>query len=65
LTLYLAKLTAIFTLHLIGSLHVVHMEVSCCSGTTALVRQALAQAGKKITFNEYTVSLQGQLLEKK
>ena len=62
---YLAKLTAIFSLHAIRSLHVVHMEVPCCSGTVALTRQALAAAGKEIPFHEYTISLQGKLLEKK
>ncbi len=43
---YLEKLTAILTLHPVRSLHVVHMEVPCCSGTTALARQALARSGK-------------------
>jgi ferredoxin len=62
---YLAKLTAIFQLHPIRSLHVVHMEVPCCSGTVALTRQALAASGKGIHFNEYTISLQGELLERK
>jgi ferredoxin len=62
---YLAKLTTIFNLHAIHSLHVVHMEVPCCSGTVALTRQALAAASKKIPFHEYTVSLQGKLLENK
>jgi len=62
---YLEKLTAIFTLHAIRSLHVVHMEVPCCSGTTALVRQAMDRSGKQIPLHEYTISLQGQLLEKK
>jgi NAD-dependent dihydropyrimidine dehydrogenase PreA subunit len=61
---YLDKLTAIFTLHPIRSLHVVHMEVPCCSGTVALVRRALTQSGKQIPLHEYTISLQGQLLEK-
>ncbi len=62
---YLAKLTAIFTLHPIRSLHVVHMEVPCCSGTVSLVRQALAQSGRQVPLHEYTISLQGQLLAKK
>jgi len=62
---YLAKLTTIFNLHAIHSLHVVHMEVPCCSGTVALTRQALAATGKEIPFHEYTISLQGKLLEKK
>jgi ferredoxin len=62
---YLAKLTEIFQLHPIRSLHVVHMEVPCCSGTVALTRQALAAAGKEIPFHEYTISLQGKLLKRK
>jgi ferredoxin len=59
---YLEKLAAILTLHTVRSLHVVHMEVPCCSGTTALVRQALALAGKDIPVYDYTISIQGKLL---
>lgn len=62
---YLDKLTAILALHAIRSLHVVHMEVPCCSGTVSVVRQALARSGKQVPLHEYTISLQGQLLEKK
>ena len=62
---YLEKLTAIFREHPIRSLHVVHMEVPCCSGTVALTRQALAASGKSVPIHEYNISLQGQLLEKK
>ena len=62
---YLTKLTAIFQLHTIRSLHVVHMEVPCCSGTVALTRQALEASGKDIPFHEYTISRQGKLLERK
>ncbi len=59
---YLQKLIAILTLHPVRSLHVVHMEVPCCSGTTALVREALARSGKDIPLHDYTVSIQGKLL---
>jgi ferredoxin len=59
---YLEKLAAIFTLHPVRSLHVVHMEVPCCSGTTALVAQALARSGKDIPVHDYTISIQGKLL---
>jgi hypothetical protein len=62
---YLEKLTAILSQHAVRSLHVVHMEVPCCSGTTALVSQALARSGKTIPVHDYTISLQGQLLAKK
>ena len=59
---YLEKLTAILTLHPVRSLHVVHMEVPCCSGTTALVRQALARSGKTIPVYDHTISIRGRLL---
>jgi hypothetical protein len=41
------------------------MEVPCCSGTVALTRQALSASEKDIPFHEYTISMQGKLLEKK
>jgi NAD-dependent dihydropyrimidine dehydrogenase PreA subunit len=59
---YLAKLTTILRQHAVRSLHVVHMEVPCCSGTVALTRQALAASGKSIPLHDYTISLQGRLL---
>jgi ferredoxin len=62
---YLAKLTAILQLHAIRSLHIVHMEVPCCSGTTSLVREALARSGKAVPVHDYTISLQGELIAKK
>jgi NAD-dependent dihydropyrimidine dehydrogenase PreA subunit len=62
---YLEKLTAILTLHAVRSLHIVHMEVPCCSGTTALAREALARSGKTIPVHDYTISIQGQLLATK
>jgi ferredoxin len=62
---YLEKLAAILTLHPVRALHVVHMEVPCCSGTTALARQALARSGKDIPLHDYTISIQGRLLETK
>ena len=62
---YLEKLTAILSRHDVRSLHVVHMEVPCCSGTTALARQALARSGKSIPVHDYTISIRGELLEKK
>lgn len=61
---YLAKLTAIFQLHDIRSLHIVHMEVPCCSGTAVLAREALARSGKSVPIHDYTISIQGKLLAK-
>ena len=62
---YIAKLTAIFRQHEIRSLTVVHMEVPCCSGTTHLVRAALAETGKEIPLHEITVSVAGEILEQR
>ncbi len=59
---YLEKLTAILNSHSVRSLHVVHMEVPCCSGTVSLARQALARSGKEIPVHDYTISIQGKLL---
>lgn len=61
---YLAKLTAIFQLHDVRSLHIVHMEVPCCSGTAVLAREALARSGKSVPIHDYTISIQGKLLAK-
>ena len=58
------KLAAILALHPVRSLHVVHMEVPCCSGATALARAALARAGKKIPLHESIISLQGEAIAK-
>lgn len=62
---YLEKLTAILGGHDVRSLTVVHMEVPCCSGTTALARQALARSGKAIPFRDVTISIQGHVLSEK
>lgn len=62
---YLEKLTAILSGHDVRSLTVVHMEVPCCSGTTALARQALVRSGKAIPFRDITISIQGNVLLEK
>ena len=40
---------------------VIHMEVPCCSGLTRIAREALARSGVKISFEDVTVSLQGNV----
>ncbi|MBN2344962.1 MAG: 4Fe-4S binding protein [Candidatus Aminicenantes bacterium] len=62
---YVEKLAAILRLHDVRTLHVAHMEVPCCSGTTALVRQALARSGKTVPIVDHTISIQGRLLDTK
>ena len=56
---YITKLTEIFTLHIIKSIKVVHMEVPCCSGVRYIINQALDRSGKKIPVTEKTITIQG------
>lgn len=59
---YIAKLAAIFTLHAVRSITIVHMEVPCCSGVTAVVHRALEAAGAAIPITEHVISLGGEVL---
>jgi len=54
---YREKLAAILTGHDIKSVTIARMEVPCCSGTTALVREALMRSGKEISVNEKIVKI--------
>jgi Pyruvate/2-oxoacid:ferredoxin oxidoreductase delta subunit len=58
---YIDKLADILRANKIRSLTVLHMEVPCCSGLTHIARQALTQAEQKMTFDDITVSLQGDV----
>jgi Fe-S-cluster-containing hydrogenase component 2 len=59
--LYAKKLAAIFGQNDIRSLTVVHMEVPCCHGLTALAQTALAQSGKQVPLTEVTVTVRGEI----
>ena len=61
---YLEKLAGIFSLADIKSITVVHMEVPCCFGLTRLVQQAIANSGKAVSFEDITISLDGQIRKK-
>ena len=58
---YIEKLATIFKTNKLNSLTVIHMEVPCCSGLTRIAREALARSGVKISFEDVTVSLQGNV----
>ncbi len=58
---YLQKLTAMLQGNDIRSLTVLHMEVPCCSGLIAIVRQALAACGKEIPLETIRIGIQGEL----
>ncbi|OGW79950.1 MAG: 4Fe-4S ferredoxin [Omnitrophica bacterium RIFCSPLOWO2_12_FULL_44_17] len=57
---YLKKLTEIFKNNKIKSVTCVHMEVPCCFGLVQMVKEAMAEVGKKIPFHETTISIQGE-----
>ena len=59
---YIEKLAAIIESNDLSSLTVIHMQVQCCSGLTYIVQKAVAQSGGKTTFDDTTISLQGEIL---
>ena len=45
----------------VKSLKVIHMEVPCCFGMTQIVRQAIATADLKMSFEDITIGLEGDI----
>jgi ferredoxin len=58
---YKEKLSQIFKSSAIKSINIVHMEVPCCFGLNALVKEALALSQKDIPVKEMVISLQGEV----
>lgn len=58
---YLAKLTEMFSSNRLNSLTVLHMEVPCCGGLLALVRQALAASGADVKLQSVVIGIDGNL----
>lgn len=54
------KITEIFKQNNIKSVTCAHMEVPCCFGLVHIVKEAIAASGKKIPFEEVTISIQGE-----
>jgi len=59
---YAQKLTHIFTNNSINSITVARMEVPCCGGIVAAVKQALSKSEKAIPYNEVVISVDGKLV---
>ena len=59
---YVEKLTEVIKINDIRSITTVHMEVPCCTGTVAIVEDALKNSGKNIILKDYTISLQGEII---
>jgi hypothetical protein len=60
---YIQKIAEIVTRHEIPSITILHMEVPCCSGVAYVVHQALERAGKQIPVQEFTITIEGQVVE--
>jgi Fe-S-cluster-containing hydrogenase component 2 len=58
---YVEKLADILKANKLKSLSVVHMEVPCCHGLTRIAQEALAKAGVKMTFEDVTIGLNGNI----
>jgi Fe-S-cluster-containing hydrogenase component 2 len=61
---YVEKLAQILQANDLRSLTVVHMEVPCCSGLIWVAREAMARSGKRMNFQDVTVSLHGGVLRR-
>jgi NAD-dependent dihydropyrimidine dehydrogenase PreA subunit len=58
---YIEKLAEIIKANKLNSLTVIHMEVPCCFGLTQIARKAIACSGLKMTFEDVTIDLQGNV----
>lgn len=60
---YIEKLAQILKADKLNSLKVIHMEVPCCSGLTFIARKAIAASGRKMTFEDVTIDLRGNVIK--
>ena len=58
---YIEKLAEIIKMNELNSLTVIHMEVPCCSGLTYIAKEAIAGSGAKLSFEDITIDLRGNV----
>ena len=58
---YIEKLAEIIRINQLNSLTVIHMEVPCCSGLTHIAQEAIAGSGIKLSFEDITIGLRGNV----
>jgi ferredoxin len=58
---YREKITQILKNNSVRSVTYAHMEVPCCFGLVRAIESAIAASGKKIPFQEITVSIKGEI----
>jgi hypothetical protein len=61
-TQYLAKFTEIFGTTPIRKLTCLRMEVPCCGGMTAVLKEAINRSGRQIPMTEIIVGVKGEVL---
>ncbi len=59
---YVDKFTEIFSNIPIKSVSCLRMEVPCCGGMTAVLKEAINRSGKSIPFTETIIGVKGDLL---
>ncbi|PIQ87085.1 MAG: 4Fe-4S ferredoxin [Candidatus Omnitrophica bacterium CG11_big_fil_rev_8_21_14_0_20_43_6] len=59
-SLYADKLKQIFADNNIKSITYAHMEVPCCFGLLAVIKEAISNSGKKIPFEDITITIKGE-----
>jgi NAD-dependent dihydropyrimidine dehydrogenase PreA subunit len=60
---YIEKLAQIIEMNKLKSLTVIHMEVPCCSGLTHITKEAIAKSQTKMTFEDVTIGLKGNIMK--
>ncbi len=59
---YVEKFTEIFSNMSIRSVSCLRMEVPCCGGMTAILKEAISRSGKNIPLTETVIGVKGDLL---
>ena len=59
---HLAKLTEILRQQIVKNIHVIHMEVPCCSALTGMAKIAVEACGKTVPIQESVISITGKVL---
>ena len=62
---YVNKFTEIFAGNSIRTLTCLRMEVPCCGGMTAILKEAVNRSGNKIPFREVTIGIKGDIVAEK
>lgn len=61
---YKEKILQIINNNDIKSITYAHMEVPCCFGLLPVIKEAIAVSGKNVPFNDVTISIKGERMEK-